>query len=63
MTPLLFLLFRMADATNKFAQPDEEASVGRHLKEVTKYMNIGIPSFIETYNAALPEEERWMIQV
>ena len=36
---------------------------GRHLKEVTKYVNIGVPSFIGTYIATLPEEERWMIQV
>ena len=48
---------------NKFAQPDEEAPFGRHLKEVTRYLNIGIPSFTGTYNATLPEEERWMIQV
>ena len=53
----------MADARNKFAQPDEEAPFGRHLKEVTRYLNIGIPSFTGTYNATLPEEERWMIQV
>ena len=53
----------MADARKKFAQPDEEAPFGRHLMEVTRYLNIGIPSFTETYNATLPEEERWMIQV
>ena len=44
-------------------QPDEDTPFGRHLKEVTKYLNIGIPSFTGTYNATLPEEERWMIQV
>ena len=48
---------------NKFAQPDEDTPFGRHLKEVTRYLNIGIPSFTGTYNATLPEEERWMIQV
>ena len=48
---------------NKFAQPDEDSPFGRHLKEVTRYLNIGIPSFTGTYNATLPEEERWMIQV
>ena len=53
----------MADARNKFAQPDEDTPFGRHLKEVTKYLNIGIPSFTGTYIATLPEEERWMIQV
>ena len=44
-------------------QPDEDTPFGRHLKEVTRYLNIGIPSFTGTYNATLPEEERWMIQV
>ncbi|KAM3312255.1 hypothetical protein ACQJBY_032309 [Aegilops geniculata] len=53
----------MADARIKFMQPDEDTPFGRHLKEVTRYLNIGIPSFTETYNATLPEEERWMIQV
>ena len=53
----------MADATNKFTQPDEDTPFGRHLKEVTKYLKIGVPSFTGTYNATLPEEERWMIQV
>ncbi|SPT20852.1 unnamed protein product [Triticum aestivum] len=53
----------MADARNKFAQPDEDTPFGRYLKEVTRYLNIGIPSFTGTYNATLPEEERWMIQV
>ena len=48
---------------NKFAQPDEDTPFGRHLKEVTRYLNIGIPSFTGTYNATLPEEERMMIQV
>src|SRR3954470_22326800 len=53
----------MADARNKFAQPDEEAPFGQYLKEVTRYLNIGIPSFTGTCNATLLEEERWMIQV
>ena len=44
-------------------QPDEDTPFGRHLKEVTRYLNIGIPSFTRTYNAIQPEEERWMIQV
>ena len=44
-------------------QPDEDTPFGRHLKEVTRYLNIGVPSFTGTYNATLPEEERWMIQV
>ena len=48
---------------NKFAQPDEDTPFGRHLKEVTRYLNIGIPSFTGMYNATLPEEERWMIRV
>ena len=58
-----FLLFRMADARNKFTQPDEDTPFGRHLKEVTRYLNIGVPSFTGTYNATLPEDEHWMIQV
>merc|ERR1719152_549429 len=53
----------MVNARNKFTQPDEDTIFGRHLKEVIKYLNIGIPSFTGTYNATLPEEERWMIQV
>ncbi|KAM3369905.1 hypothetical protein ACQJBY_017654 [Aegilops geniculata] len=53
----------MADSRNKFAQPDEDTPFGRHLKEVTRYLNIGIPSFTGTYTATLAEEERWMIRV
>ena len=53
----------MADARNKFTQPDEDTPFGRHLKEVTRYLNIGVPSFTGTYNATLPKEEHWMIQV
>ncbi|XBI29805.1 hypothetical protein VPH35_053702 [Triticum aestivum] len=53
----------MPKMKNKFAQPDKDTPFGRHLKEVTRYLNIGIPSFTGTYNATLPEEERWMIQV
>src|SRR4051812_20555260 len=53
----------MAELKNKFAQADEDTPFGRHLKEVTRYSNIGIPSFTGMYNATLPEEERWMIQV
>ena len=53
----------MADTRNKFTQPDEDTPFGRHLKEVTRYLNIGVPSFTRTYIATLPEEEYWMIQV
>ena len=53
----------MADARNKFTQPDEDTPFGRHLKEVTRYLNIGTPSFTGTYTATLPEEEHWMIRV
>ena len=53
----------MEDMKNKFAQPDEDTPFGRHLKEVTRYLNIGIPSFTGTYNATLPKEEHWRIQV
>ena len=53
----------MADARIKFTQPDEDTPFGRHLKEATRYLNIGIPSFTGTYTATLPEEECWMIRV
>ena len=53
----------MADPRNKFAQLDEDTPFGWHLKEDTRYMNIGIPRFTGTYTATLPEEERWMIRV
>ena len=46
----------------KYAQPDESTPFGLHLKEVTKYLNIGLPSFTGTFNATLLEEERWKIQ-
>src|SRR3954463_9282359 len=52
----------MTDAKIKYAQPDEGTPFGFHLKEVTKYLNIGLPSFTGTFNATLPEEERWKIQ-
>ena len=53
----------MADASNKFTQPDEDTPFGRHLKEVTRYLNIGIPSHTGPYIATLPEEEHGMIRV
>ena len=53
----------MADPRNKFAQPDEDTPFGRHLKEATKYLRIGIPSFTGTCTATLPEEERWTVRV
>ena len=53
----------MTEKKNKFAQPDEDTPFGHHLKEVTRYLNIGIPSFTGTYIATLPEEEPWMIRV
>ena len=33
------------------------------MKEVTRYLNIGIPSFTGTYTATLPEEESWTVRV
>ena len=53
----------MADPRNKFTQPDDDTPFGRHLKEVTRHLNIGIPSFTGAYTATLLEEERWTIQV
>ena len=52
----------MTNTKIKYAQPDEGTPFGFHLKEVTKYLNIGLPSFTGTFNATLPEEERWKIQ-
>ena len=52
----------MTDAKIKYAQPDEGTPFGFHLKEVARYLNIGLPSFTGTFNATLPEEERWKIQ-
>ena len=53
----------MADPRNKFAQPDEDTPFGRHLKEATRYLSSGTPSFTGTYTGTLPEEERWTVQV
>ena len=53
----------MADPRNKFTQPDDDTPFGRHLKEVTRYLKIGILSFTGTFTATLPEEERWTIQL
>ncbi|KAM3366475.1 hypothetical protein ACQJBY_015717 [Aegilops geniculata] len=53
----------MSDPGNKFTQPDDDTPFGRRLKEVTRYLNIGLPSFTGTFNATLPEEERWRLQV
>ena len=53
----------MADARNKFAQPDEDTPFGRQVKEATRYLSTGIPRFTGTYVATLPKEERWKIQV
>ena len=35
----------MVDLKNKFTQPDDDTPFRKHLKEVTKYLNIGVPSF------------------
>ena len=53
----------MADPRNKFTQTDDDTPFGRHLKEVTKYLNIGLLSFTGTFTATLSEEERWRIKV
>ena len=33
------------------------------MQEVTKYLNIRLPSFTGTFSATLPEEEHWKINV
>ena len=53
----------MADARNKFTQPDDDTPFRKHLKEVTKYLNIGLPSFTGTFSTSVPEEEPWKIKV
>ena len=53
----------MVDPRNKFTHPDDDTPFGRHLKEVTKYLNIEQPSFTGTFSATLPKEERWRIKV
>ena len=53
----------MSDPRNKFTPPDDNIPFGRHLKEVTKYLNIGLPSFTGTFTTTLPEEECWRIKV
>ena len=53
----------MVDPRNKFTQPDDDTPFGRHLEEVTMYLNIRLPSFNGTFSATLPEEERWKIKV
>ena len=53
----------MVDPRNKFTQPDDDTPFERHLKEVINYLNIGLPSFIGTSSAIVPEEERWKIKV
>ena len=53
----------MADPRNKFTQPDDDTSFGRHLMEVTKYLNIILLTFTGNFSATLSEEERWRIKV
>ena len=53
----------MADPRNKFTQPDDDTPFRKPLKEVTKYLNIGLPSFMGTFSTSVPEEERWKIKV
>ena len=53
----------MADPRNKFTQPDDDTPFGKHLKEVTKFLNLGLPSFTGTFSTSIPEEEHWKIKV
>ena len=53
----------MVNPRNKFTQPDGDTPFGKHLKEVTKYLNIGLPSFTGTFSTSVPEEECWKIKV
>ena len=53
----------MGDPRNKFTQSDDDTPFRLHLKEVTKYLNIGLPSFTRTFSTSVPEEEHWNIKV
>ena len=53
----------MADPRNKFTQSYDDSPFENHLKEVTKYLNIGLPSFTGTFSTRVPEEEGWKIKV
>ena len=53
----------MVDPRNKFTQSDDDTPFGKHLREVTKYLNIGLPSFTGAFSTSVPEEERWKINV
>ena len=53
----------MADPRNKFTQLDDDTPFGQHLREVTKYLNIGLPSFTGTFCTSVPKEEHCQIKV
>ena len=52
----------MSEPQNKLTQPDDITPFERHLKEVTKYLDIGLRSFTGTFTATLPEEEHRRIK-
>ena len=62
--PILLYFYSIDGGPQEQVQPpNDDTPFRRHLKEITKYLNIGLPSFTETFSATLPEEERWRIKV
>ena len=53
----------MSAAMTQFTQPDETMPFGRRLMKITKYLNIGLPSFTGTLKTSSPEDRRWRIDV
>ena len=47
----------------QFTQPDETMPFGRRLMKITKYLNIGLPSFTGTLRTSMLEDRRWRIDV
>ena len=53
----------MSTAMTRFTQPDETMPFGRRLTKITKYLNIGLPSFTGTLKTSTPEDRCWRINV
>jgi len=53
----------MSSTMTQFTQPDETMPFGRRLMKITKYLNIGLPSFTGTLKTSTLEDRRWRIDV
>src|ERR1041384_1563421 len=53
----------MSTTMTQFTQPDETMPFGRRLMKITKYLNIGLPSFTGTLKTSTLEYRRWRIDV